>query len=295
MKMFSAACLAVTTALTFAGSSMAQQPAGTAQVQAVTVSHSNCQHCQNGQQHSGQCNNPSCPLSRFQIYPDGGYNPPVNMPVNYNWAQYQQILPALWYGWRWLYGPVPQRGKSQRHGSVRLLPAQSSLLAAATWDDPTDAQPSFVPQSCVSGSRTARSDSSSHPATARCKLPNGQHGRGRTNSLSPAGHLRHTGCCTSTPSCRTTAACRHGTSASPFCRLRCHQTGRRKSRRGSAQTVHKGCQHSECTPHDGSAGCENHQPCQKAGLPTVLTVRLNSDRSSSASESSGRAHTVRAF
>ncbi|MFN7682401.1 MAG: hypothetical protein ACK5TG_16185 [Planctomyces sp.] len=98
MKMFSAACLAVTTALTFAGSSMAQQPAGTAQVQAVTVSHSNCQHCQNGQQHSGQCNNPSCPLSRFQIYPDGGYNPPVNMPVNYNWAQYQQILPAQPYG-----------------------------------------------------------------------------------------------------------------------------------------------------------------------------------------------------
>jgi len=98
MKMFSAACLAVTTALTFAGSSMAQQPAGTAQVQAVTVSHSNCQHCQNGQQHAGQCNNPSCPLSRFQIYPDGGYNPPVNMPVNYNWAQYQQILPAQPYG-----------------------------------------------------------------------------------------------------------------------------------------------------------------------------------------------------
>jgi len=98
MKMFSAACLAVTTALTFAGSSMAQQPAGTAQVQAVSVSHSNCQHCQNGQQHAGQCNNPSCPLSRFQIYPDGGYNPPVNMPVNYNWAQYQQILPAHPYG-----------------------------------------------------------------------------------------------------------------------------------------------------------------------------------------------------
>jgi hypothetical protein len=98
MKMFSAACLAVTTALTFAGSSMAQQPAGTAQVQAMSVSHSNCQHCQNGQQHAGQCNNPSCPLSRFQIYPDGGYNPPVNMPVNHNWAQYQQILPAHPYG-----------------------------------------------------------------------------------------------------------------------------------------------------------------------------------------------------
>lgn len=98
MKMFSAACLAVTTALTFAGSSMAQQPAGTAQVQAVSVSHSTCQHCQNGHQHAGQCNNPSCPLSRFQIYPDGGYNPPVNMPVNYNWAQYQQMLPAHPYG-----------------------------------------------------------------------------------------------------------------------------------------------------------------------------------------------------
>ena len=98
MKMFSAACLAVTTALTFAGSSQAQQPAGSAQVQAVTVSHSTCQHCQHGHQHAGQCNNPACPLSRFQVYPDGGFNPPVNMPVNYNWAQYQQIVPAHPYG-----------------------------------------------------------------------------------------------------------------------------------------------------------------------------------------------------
>ncbi len=98
MKMFSAACLAVTTALTFAGSSQAQQPAGSAQVQAVTVSHTTCQHCQHGHQQAGQCNNPSCPLSRFQLYPDGGYNPPVNMPVNHNWAQYQQIVPAHPYG-----------------------------------------------------------------------------------------------------------------------------------------------------------------------------------------------------
>jgi hypothetical protein len=98
MKMFSAACLAVTTALTLAGSSQAQQPAGSAQVQAVTVSHTNCQHCQHSHQHAGQCNNPACPLSRFQLYPDGGYNPPVNMPVNYNWAQYQQIVPAHPYG-----------------------------------------------------------------------------------------------------------------------------------------------------------------------------------------------------
>lgn len=79
-----------TFALAGSHSAQAQQ-----QVQAVSVQHcQNCQQCPNG----AACDDPACCLSRVRLYPDAGWNPPVNMPVNYNWAWYGLAGPQAPYG-----------------------------------------------------------------------------------------------------------------------------------------------------------------------------------------------------
>ena len=79
-----------TFALAGSHSAQAQQ-----QVQAVSVQNcQQCQQCQNGT----ACNDPGCCLCRVRLYPDAGWNPPVNMPVNYNWAWYGLAGPQAPYG-----------------------------------------------------------------------------------------------------------------------------------------------------------------------------------------------------
>ncbi len=79
-----------TFALAGSHSAQAQQ-----QVQAVSVQQcQQCQQCQNG----AACDQPGCCLCRVRLYPDAGWNPPVNMPVNYNWAWYGLAGPQAPYG-----------------------------------------------------------------------------------------------------------------------------------------------------------------------------------------------------
>ncbi|MEY3458685.1 MAG: hypothetical protein RL215_1842 [Planctomycetota bacterium] len=81
--------LAVLAACVLAGSHSAQ-----AQQHVYAVNGVECQQCPDGQ----ACNNPGCCLCRVRLYPDAGWNPPVNMPVNYDWAWYGLAGPQAPYG-----------------------------------------------------------------------------------------------------------------------------------------------------------------------------------------------------
>jgi hypothetical protein len=87
MKMTSSVWLAAALVLTGSHSALAQQHAHAA------VS-ADCEQCRNG----ATCEDPGCCLCRVRLYPDAGWNPPVNLPVNHNWAWYGLSAPHAPYG-----------------------------------------------------------------------------------------------------------------------------------------------------------------------------------------------------
>ncbi|MFM7036571.1 MAG: hypothetical protein ACKO2L_02500 [Planctomycetaceae bacterium] len=87
MKMSSSVWLAAALLFTASHSALAQQ-------HTHVVAGADCEHCQNG----SACENPGCCLCRIRLYPDACWNPPVNLPVNHNWAWYGLSAPQAPYG-----------------------------------------------------------------------------------------------------------------------------------------------------------------------------------------------------
>ena len=100
MKLTSSVWLSATLLLVGSQSAPAQQ-------HTHAVVSSDCEQCRNGV----ACEEPGCCLSRVRLYPDTCWNPPVNMPVNYNWAWYGLSAPQAPYG-------APGGGFIAQHPSV---------------------------------------------------------------------------------------------------------------------------------------------------------------------------------
>jgi hypothetical protein len=87
MKMSSSVWLAAALLFTGSHSALAQQ-------HTHVVAGADCEHCQSG----SACETPGCCLCRIRLYPDACWNPPVNLPVNHNWAWYGLSAPQAPYG-----------------------------------------------------------------------------------------------------------------------------------------------------------------------------------------------------
>lgn len=96
MKLFSSVSLTAVMLLTCCASSRAQHaPVHSSQTGNV-IGYQTCDHnCQSGQCDDGSCH---CCLNKIRLYPDAGWNPPVNYPVNHNWAWYANTMPGTLYG-----------------------------------------------------------------------------------------------------------------------------------------------------------------------------------------------------
>lgn len=100
MKWTSSVWLSATLLLVGSQSAPAQQ-------HTHAVVSSDCEQCRNGV----ACEEPGCCLSRVRLYPDTCWNPPVNLPVNHNWAWYGLSAPQAPYG-------APGGGFIAQHPSV---------------------------------------------------------------------------------------------------------------------------------------------------------------------------------
>jgi len=100
MKLTSSVWLSATLLLVGSQSAPAQQ-------HTHAVVSADCEQCRNG----AACEEPGCCLSRIRLYPDTCWNPPVNMPVNHNWAWYGLSAPQAPYG-------APGGGFIAQHPSV---------------------------------------------------------------------------------------------------------------------------------------------------------------------------------
>ncbi len=123
MKLFFYTCLSATLLL-IAGNASAQTPVGMASLSALAAghhnAHHNCPNCRQGNVTVSSHGAASCDTCQFRLYPDAGYNPPVNMPVNRNMATYQNYVPAQPYG-------HPGGGFTQRHPAVAQATDTSQL------------------------------------------------------------------------------------------------------------------------------------------------------------------------
>ena len=127
MKFTSSVWLSATLLLVGSQSALAQQ-------HTHAVVSSDCEQCRNGV----ACEEPGCCLSRVRLYPDTGWNPPVNMPVNYNWAWYGLSAPQAPYG-------APGGGFIAQHPSV-YQPTDTTQLGYYYHKVPTwQPQPGRVP------------------------------------------------------------------------------------------------------------------------------------------------------
>lgn len=96
MKLFSTVFLTAALLLTCCPSSRAQHAPVHSTQTGTVIGYQTCDHnCQSGQCDDGSCN---CCLSKVRLYPDAGWNPPVNYPVNHNWAWYSNTWPGTFYG-----------------------------------------------------------------------------------------------------------------------------------------------------------------------------------------------------
>ncbi|MFM7057439.1 MAG: hypothetical protein ACKO2P_11020, partial [Planctomycetota bacterium] len=113
---------------------LAGSPSAMAQQHSHAAVSAECQQCQNG----ASCEDPACCLCRIRLYPDACWNPPVNMPVNYNWAWYGLSAPQAPYG-------APGGGFIAQHPSV-YQPTDTTQLGYYYHKVPTwQCQPGRVP------------------------------------------------------------------------------------------------------------------------------------------------------
>ncbi len=110
MKLFFSACTLASLML-ISGNAFAQNTSEGSSHSATAVSHHNCPNCRNGHVTTSSQGAASCDSCQFRLYPDAGYNPPVHMPVNQNYATFRNYVPQQPYG-------HPGGGFVQQHPAV---------------------------------------------------------------------------------------------------------------------------------------------------------------------------------